>query len=239
MKRILTLVIALVLSVGLYAQKDVTKFLGIPVDGTKQAMIQKLKAKGFTYNQQRDVLSGEFNGEKVEITVQTKGNKVWRLAVEDKTYRDEAQIKIRFNNLVRQFEKNGNYIFFEDDQMLSDDDDISIEISLNQKQYQAIFYQNIDSTIAQNMTKQRFAKELKQIEDYFSQFTEEQWENPTEEMEIAASKLSEWQKNVLVNYALECFYKKSVWFTIGEVYGRYKIVMFYENGYNDADGSEL
>lgn len=47
MKKFLSVVLMLTLSVAMYAQKDVTKFLGIPVDGTKSAMIQKLKAKGF------------------------------------------------------------------------------------------------------------------------------------------------------------------------------------------------
>ena len=32
------------------AQKDITKFMGIPVDGFKKDMIQKLKAKGFEYD---------------------------------------------------------------------------------------------------------------------------------------------------------------------------------------------
>ena len=29
---------------------NVTTFLGIPIDGSKQAMISNLKAKGFTWN---------------------------------------------------------------------------------------------------------------------------------------------------------------------------------------------
>ena len=40
----------LTISTILYAQKDVTQFLGIPVDGSKSEMIQKLKAKGYRYN---------------------------------------------------------------------------------------------------------------------------------------------------------------------------------------------
>lgn len=32
--------ILFVFSIGVFAQKDVTKFLGIPVDGTKSEMIQ-------------------------------------------------------------------------------------------------------------------------------------------------------------------------------------------------------
>ena len=46
MKYLIT-VFALVLATMTFAQKDVTKFLGIPVDGTKAEMMQKLKAKGF------------------------------------------------------------------------------------------------------------------------------------------------------------------------------------------------
>ena len=42
MKRILTLMIIAMMACATYAQKDVTKFLGIPVDGTKTAMKQKL-----------------------------------------------------------------------------------------------------------------------------------------------------------------------------------------------------
>ena len=39
----------MIVSISSYAQeKDVTKFLGIPIDGTKSEMIAKLKGKGFT-----------------------------------------------------------------------------------------------------------------------------------------------------------------------------------------------
>ena len=59
--RILLLGLAVALTMGVQAQKkDITKFMGIPIDGTKTAMIQKLKAKGFTYNAKMDRLEGEF-----------------------------------------------------------------------------------------------------------------------------------------------------------------------------------
>lgn len=32
---------------------------------------------------------------------------------------------------------------------------------------------------------------------------------------------------------------KQVWFTIAEIEGQYSIMMFYENKYNEADGSDL
>ena len=58
MKKII-IVMLLFVSMVANAQKDVTKFLGIPVDGLKPAMMQKLKAKGFQYNQRLDCLTGE------------------------------------------------------------------------------------------------------------------------------------------------------------------------------------
>ena len=49
-----------VFSIVLHAQEDVTKFLGIPVDGSKSEMIQKLKAKGFTNtSSEKDILEGD------------------------------------------------------------------------------------------------------------------------------------------------------------------------------------
>jgi len=54
-----------------HAQQDVTRFLGIPVDGSKSEMIHRLKEKGFQYNQSTGALRGEFNGLEVDIYVVT------------------------------------------------------------------------------------------------------------------------------------------------------------------------
>ena len=50
------LFILLMYSLTMLAQKDITKFMGIPVDGLKKDMIQKLKAKGFEYDNEIDLL---------------------------------------------------------------------------------------------------------------------------------------------------------------------------------------
>lgn len=109
--RLLLLGLAMtIVAIGAQAQKkEITKFMGIPVDGTKTAMIQKLKAKGFKYNAKLDRLEGEFNGRDSYISVVTNRNKVYRIVVHDANYTNEANIKIRFNNLVRQFMGNGKY----------------------------------------------------------------------------------------------------------------------------------
>lgn len=246
MKKILILAMTVILSAGAFAQREVTKFLGIPVDGTKQSMIQKLKAKGFTYDQQTDYLYGEFNGEKVRISVQTQGNKVWRLAITDEIDRNENQIRIRFNNLVSQFENNNKYTPLKDSQTLSDNEGISYEISVHDKQYEAIFYQYskdapefTDTLTLQKEYRERYAKELKQIEEYLSQFSEEQLENPTEEMEENSNKISNWSNESAIEMIIDLLNKRMVWFTIGGGPAKYYITIFYENNYNKADGSDL
>ena len=99
MKRIILMMIAMMISFSSFAQnKDVTKFLGIPVDGTKTEMKQKLIAKGFVPKKMGDLewLEGEFNGTDVQAFIVTNNNKVWRIMLADKNRVDEAQIKNTF-----------------------------------------------------------------------------------------------------------------------------------------------
>ena len=194
MRKFLTLLAIIAISASTFAQKEVTKFLGIPVDGSPTEMIEKLKAKGFKTEEgfRRDVtvglidwdgpevLTGRFNGERVRVYIEVETNKVWRIALKDKKDRDETQIKIRFNTLVRQFEGNGKYVPLVDEQTIADDEDISYQMTVNKKQYQAGFVQKGEDGMV----------DLKRI----------------------------------------------VWFTIGE---GYEIEMFYDNKYNEADGSDL
>lgn len=244
MKRLFTLVALCLLSAGAFAQKDVTKFLGIPVDGTKTQMIQKLKAKGFTYNQSKDILKGEFNGEQVEISVQTQGNKVWRLAVSDVKGRDEGQIKIRYNKLINQFKNNENYMEISENEELSEDEDIQYKMIVDNKQYQTAFYQvpNIDSTQYLQEFQTKYVDEINRINEYKAKFSEEELANPQGELKENIERISDWIMEVMqseIKAISNKVAKKLVWFTIGNMYGKYYITMFYENGYNEADGSDL
>lgn len=82
------------------AQTDVTKFLGIPVDGNKSEMIRKLKTKGFKQSPDvADVLIGKFNGTDVNVYIVTNNDKVCRIMVWDKNTINETDIRIRFNVL--------------------------------------------------------------------------------------------------------------------------------------------
>ena len=177
MKKLLLFILFVSIAMGTNAQNTI-QFLGIPVDGTKREMISKLEAKGYEYDSYNDCLVGEFNGTDVQISVQTINNRVWRIAVIDESYTNETNIKIRFNNLFEQFSNNSKYVRLGGNRV-NENDDISYEITVNDKRYDASFGL-VDTSI-----------------------------------------------NGLV------------WYTIAEVYGKYKIVIFYENLNNAANGDDL
>jgi hypothetical protein len=211
------------LSDNLNAQKDVTKFLGIPVDGFKTDMMNKLKSKGFTVNSlDKNILSGEFNGRNVHIVVKTNSNKVYRLAISDATYVNESDIKIRFNNLIKQFQNNKNYISLPDSIIakytIPDDERISYEMTVNNKQYEAIFYQKTQSYDALVREKEILLSKGKLTEEDLKKYEE------------LSTKIVEEALNSL---------NKTVWFTIGEFNDKYYIIMFYDNVYNEAKGDDL
>lgn len=229
MKHIVLVITTLLIAIGAYAQTDVTKFLGIPVDGSKSEMIRKLKNKGFRADPyDKDALNGVFNGTDVNVYVVTNGNKVYRIAVLDANGVDERSIQIRFNKLCRQFKNNPKYNTYSEDYEIPDDEDISYEISVNKKRYEAVFYQRpeITDTVA-------FMKQLKPLmSSMSSRFTTEQLETPTEEEQNQ-------MVSMVLDYAIDILYKKTVWFMISEIYGKYYIAMYYDNGYNQANGEDL
>ena len=197
MRKFLTLLAMIAISASVFAQKEVTQFMGIPVDGSPTEMIKKLKGKGFKTDEgfmrdvkrglidwdEPEVLTGRFNGTKVRVFLGVEQNKVWRIYLADKDSRDETQIKIRFNNLVRQFENNDKYVPLSDEQTIADDEDISYQMTVNNKQYEAAFVQKGEDGMVDG--------------------------------------------------------KRMVWFKISQRSDSYYIWMYYDNEYNQADGSDL
>jgi len=213
--------ILLILSGSLRAQKDVTKFLGIPVDGFKADMINQLKSKGFTISTaSKDVLTGEFNGTDVNVHVVTNNNKVYRIMVADANKISEGDIKIRFNKLCQQFHSNKNYLSTTDSvtskYIIPDEEDISYGLLVNQKRYEAVFYQkpaNYDSL------------------------------NTERDVLFRKDSLNEADKTRLSEILREQFdltkLNKVVWFMINSYSGKYYISMYYDNDYNKANGEDL
>lgn len=211
----------LILPVTIYSQKDVTQFLGIPVDGYKPEMIKKLKDKGFTNNiTHKDVLVGEFNGTDVYIHIVTNNNKVCRIMAADINGMNEGDIKIRFNKLCQQFQNNNKYVPLSDTTVskytLSEDEDISYELLVHKKRYQAVFYQktaNYDSLIIErdNLLKK-----------------EKLTDTDKDHLKMIMNKLLD-----------ESNSNKVVWFMINQLSGKYYLTIFYDNNYNRANGEEL
>lgn len=228
MKKLIFSLLATLLTLSLYAQNDVTTFLGIPVDGFKSEMRQKLIAKGFTPKKvgTNEYLEGEFNGTDVHIYIATNNNKVYRIMVCDANTQDEANIKIRFNRLVNQFKNNKKYTAL-DQYTISDTEDISYEMNVHKKNFDALFYQNpdmekVDTLALQNKIREQLLKKYKP----------EQLENPTEEMNQEAQAIA-------MSIGMDMIFKKPVWFRICEHYGKYFITIFYDNEYNHANGEDL
>lgn len=230
--RIITLMSFLLMtSLFVSAQKDVTTFLGIPVDGYKSEMKKKLIAKGFTPTKVRgyDYLEGEFNGTKVDVYIATNNNKVYRIMLADKNTLDEANIKIRFNNLVGQFERNSRYSspMEIEDQRISDEEDISYGMTVKNKIYEASFFQKPDDSKIDSVALRNNI-----LEAIYEKYTPEEIQNATDEMkrDIMISTLAVME---------ELLRKKVVWFRIEQYYNKYYISMYYDNVYNQANGDDL
>lgn len=225
MKKLFLIIAAVMMAVSVMAEIYPTKFLGIPVDGTKQEMIQKLKAKGFMYHNEHgeEFLTGEFNGSSVHIFIDTNNNKVYRIMVAEANSYPEKQIRIRYNNLMQQFNDNKKYVSAVPGQtFIPSDEDISYEMTVHNKTYNATYVQithDLDTTIV----RQDMSKALE---------------------EIPVSLASELDAETLAAYcimrAVVMQYENNmVWFTISEFKGEYYLSIYYDNLYNQANGEDL
>ena len=110
------------------------------------------------------------------------------------------------------------------EQTIPDDEDLSYEMTVNNKRYEAVFYQisPLDTVAIYNESKQSL----------LDKYTQEQLDNPTEEI----------SKVILIQYIankINYRFNNKVWFMIAEYARKYYICMYYDNGYNKADGEDL
>ena len=113
-----------------------------------------------------------------------------------------------------------------DDYTLSEEEDISYNMSVNSKQYEAVFYQKPDTVALNNQVNKEISKK----------YTKEQLEDSSPEIqqEIKKDKASLYFQKISKVLSM-----KSVWFRISEYQGEYFISMYYDNGYNKANGEDL
>ncbi|WP_291255970.1 hypothetical protein [Fusobacterium sp.] len=187
---------------------EITKFLGIPVDGTKEEMITKLMKKGF--KKINGSLIGEFNGREVEVLIDTNKNKVYRIVVVNKIPFSESQIKGQYNILLNQFSKNKKYISL-GSEPISERENISYEMIVNNKTYPAFFIQKISQEQVFRIIEN--TKNIQGIE-----------EKDTER---------------ILEMILEIMENNNVWFMIHKYGNEYYIALYYDNMYNKSTGEDL
>lgn len=234
MKRLLSFVIGiLIMCSTVFGQSEGTlKFLGIPVDGSKSEMVAALKSKGFRYDSNSGFLVGDFNGRESHIGIVENHGKVYRVVVFDANTYDEGEIRIRFNNLIHQFENsNGKYYYIDQNEMIPEDEDISYEINVHDKQYSATFIYNPlygndelrDKVINEVVEENKLLLEKKGItpEEFYSDK-----DNYIQVFSSIVDKIFQMSKG-------------SVWFQIFEYYGKYYIGIYYDNLINKPNGEDL
>ena len=179
------------------SQSDVTLFKGIAIDGTQERMVKALKKQGFKESNEDlrflrtgfyglesgELLSGEFNGMQVIVSIIENKGKVCGIGVVEDLRRNEAQIKRAFNDLVEQFNNHKNYSPDKENQKIAESEEIRYGLSIYNKEYRAIFYQKgLDGETSE---------------------------------------------------------KRKVEVSLCQDVNDYRLLIYYENGFNAADGSDL
>lgn len=238
------------------------KFLGIPIDGTEAQFVSKLKAKGFTYSTVTEGYKGQFNGKNVDVFIHTNHNQVDRVYVAF-PYTNEDGIRTEFDRLLRQFKENGKYLDLVMNEEIPADDDLSYEISVKNKRYQASF-----CYFDQDRDKFAFMDAL--LDKVSEFFTEDQLaiikEYSVKAMDAQGDQIEALQAEMMAEIQkiglgqdenaepdperairfLAAFMEGmgsladgEVWFMIHERYGRYQIGLYYDNLHNQAHGEDL
>jgi hypothetical protein len=111
------------------------------------------------------------------------------------------------------------------DGIIPDDEDISYEMLVSKKRYEASFYQKSSTSDS--------ARTARELQEYFlTKYTKDQLDNPSAELVDAMLEDG-------LSFMADKHSKKSVWFMISERYGKYYINLFYDNEYNRANGDDL
>lgn len=236
MKRILIILVCAFAILSTYAQNTsdgTLKFLGIPVDGSKEEMISQLKAKDFRYNSYDDLLYGQFNGKDAEIHVGTNHGVVDRVVVVFPSI-PESQIISEYNALLSQFNRNEKYIGVGENESIASDENISYEIAVSHKNYEADFaylspdlFSEEEASQIRSLLNQAKGLDKEEIQALVASMT------PSEEGDMSV------EQAMLILNKMMSFTSSHVWFTILEDGSEYCICLYYDNLKNRPHGEDL
>ena len=238
------------------------KFLGIPIDGPEAQFAYKLRNKGFEYNPVKECYEGQFNGHDVDVYLHSNHNLVDRVYVSF-PYTNENGIRTEYNRLLSQFNDNVKYLDLVMNKRIPEDDDISYEITVKNKRYQAVFcyfdpdrdsiafMNEVMDLFSDYFTEEQLAK-LKEYSEKLMDTPEDQKEALQTEMMTEMQKMGVGQEEnadpdpekafkFLAAFldGMRSLADGEVWFMIHENYGRYQIGLYYDNLHNRPHGEDL
>lgn len=198
------------------SQDDPTTFLGIPIEGTRRNMEQRLLEAGFVLMDDNS-FAGVYNDEPVVIIIHTYNRKVCRLEVrESGEGMDENTAKARFNSLVRMYLEDKDYISLPGNHNIPDNESVMEGLRFKNKLYQAVFAQRpLAASFSQNEAKA--AALVKRLRKFLLQ------QSKKEDITRMLADCESFQRG---------FMNKAVWLTIVETErfsGRYHVITYYEN----------
>ncbi|MBR5776128.1 MAG: hypothetical protein IKY42_07735, partial [Bacteroidaceae bacterium] len=132
--------------------------------------------------------------------------------------------------LFNQFNNNPRYLCLNEKSLIPEEEKIAYEMEINNKRYEADFFQeisfdNIDTIAIKEKAKELLKKSSSDDDIYYSSGKTEKVDN--------AYKL------MLLYHVYENAKNKLVWFIINKFLDKYNIVIYYDNLYNRANGEDL
>lgn len=263
MKKTLLIALLSIFSLVTFAQNEgPIKFLGIPIDGPEAQFATKLKAKGFRYNSVYESYKGQFNGRTVDVYVHTNHDIVDRVYVSFPATTEE-NVRQEYNQLLAQFNDTGKYADWSFNEEIPAKEDISYEMTVNNKRYQSSFsyydnnrdpYEAMEAIV--DIFKDYVTPEQQEV---LKRYLKEAVDKPKEEVEAIQEKMMaelqamglgqsqvaepdpEKAMEFLVKFldGMKSLADGEVWFMIHENYGRYNIGLYYDNLHNRAHGEDL
>lgn len=239
MRKLITAILFAALCSTAFAQDSndgTLKFLGIPIDGPKEQLIEKIKAKGFRSSPYREYLVGQFNGQDVEVYVVDNHDTAYRVFVafpETSAYR----VRLEYNHLLNQFLRNDKYLPIKAFEEIPESEDISYEMTIHNKEYGACFV-----FISPDVFTKDESDKLHEVFAKLKNMSEEDAKNYGESLALAFASdanVSTPEDALVVMNRFLTILNNNVWFTILQDSGKYQIGLFYDNLKNKPNGEDL
>lgn len=239
MRKLIATTLLTILCLTSFAQNSnegTIKFLGIPIDGPKAKLVEKIKEKGFYKKTYGEALVGQFNGKTVEVYVADNHGTAYRVFVSFPET-NEYNIRSEYNHLLAQFMRNDKYLPMDEFEEIDTKEDISYEMSIHNKKYGAGFaYISPDLfTTEQNKAiHELFEKAKTMSQDDVSKLSEE-FSNSF----YGDSNISTPEEALAAMNKFLSILTGNVWFTILRDGSDYNIGLYYDNVKNMPNGEDL